>query len=189
MTIKWDHPYWHVHHKHMHQARKLEALALCHKVIADDVQAATVADVVAEFQGEGGLNGFDAAMQALRHGDGNIARAAQAARARALADLRVMGAARTLREHGLILVDYFCETNDSGDSASHSFTVALRDRPARARLADVLERACRAGVVDYEGTHCQHAHDCCGHWYHSGARGERLSRNLFLVGQSYYQNV
>lgn len=37
--------------------------------------------------------------------------------------------------------------------------------------------------------HCQHGHDCCGHYYPTAADVYRVGRERFVVVQRYYQNV
>jgi uncharacterized Ntn-hydrolase superfamily protein len=53
------------------------------------------------------------------------------------------------------------------------------------------------GLVDrdwvahrFPGTHCQHEHDCCGHWYANQGQivGNEIDRTT-IVAQSFYLNV
>lgn len=69
------------------------------------------------------------------------------------------------------------------DEQRYTRTVLRLNKP-------MTEEQLRAWVDDrFPESRCQHMHDCCGHWYESRARIERMGDAVVLVTQSSYQNI
>lgn len=178
----------HSERRHSFKAAHLERLAACHKVLSGEGEHEAVADIMLK---DNGLSGLDAALQAIQQGHGNMMMTAEIAAERSRSALQAMGASRRAREHGLILADYSYTCGGHGESARMLYMVALRDfasLPKRGLHRDVLARALSADLVS-PASHCQHAHDCCGHWYASTPQVKWIAPNLFIVYQDSYQNV
>lgn len=182
--------------RHQWAANRHEGLAICHRVLAGDETAQRAAGVVAAFSAHrkdspDSLTIEDAAIIALRAGNGDMAMAHERARDDARHHLYVLGTARRAREQGLHLADYSVRYSDSGDSSELQMVLAYVDPMLayqRGAQREVLRRALDAGLVG-PATHCHHSYDCCGHWYQSAARVHYVARNLFAVTQGSHQNV
>jgi hypothetical protein len=181
---------------HASKAARYERLCKCHEVLCGNETTRKLVDLMLKHDPEcwhgAGLDALDAALQAVQQGHGDMMRASRWAAERSRDEMHVMGSARRAREHGLLLGDYErTYRDDYGSTARITYTLAFRDAQ-RLNVSrgdrEVLRRALDAGLVG-EPTRCQHAHDCCGHWYQNTAQVRWVAPNLFIVWQDSYQNV
>lgn len=109
-------------------------------------------------------------------------------------------------DHGNNLVDDYVRNvfMDKALVATGRYITLLSSKSMKADSDDGEQRRWDEGVF-YVGTatdkqvaeymeerygreHCQHAHDCCGHWYASSADYKRHGV-LVVLKQFYYQNI
>lgn len=97
---------------------------------------------------------------------------------------------------GVVLLNTESYVNQYGDSGTISRTFYL-DGPGQQTWRTLLdpekgataERIAAVGLV-HPQTHCQHAHDCCGHTYYNAPRFSlNLSEQTLRTEQSWYINI